>query len=80
MRVEFIEKNSDHDKPVIDISAESYEDSFKLGVIFGEVSKRGLCIWYASSDLYPKIRIPLVEMDEIGLAITYKKGGKQKDV
>jgi len=65
MRIEFIQKCSDFDGPVLDIYLSSIEDAFKVGVVFEKIVNKGKCVWRGGGF----IRIPLVDMDEIGLAL-----------
>lgn len=77
MRVEFIERCSDHTGQVLDIYADNISDSFKLGILFEKISKAGMTIWCISdSKGSSMIRVPLIECDELGLAITYNKEKK----
>jgi hypothetical protein len=71
MNVRLVEKNSDHDGPVLNITCnvDDPEGYFDLGVLFEQLTHRGACVWRGAG----MIRIPLVKMDEIGLAITSKK-------
>jgi hypothetical protein len=64
-----IASQSDHSGPVLDIIAESTQDCFDLGMLFEKIYSINGCVW----KLETSIRLPLVYMDEVGLAITYKK-------
>lgn len=70
MRIEFEQcYTSDHTGPTIAVYAEDKQESFKLGVLAQKIWGINGCAWHIEEG----IRIPLVMMDEIGLAITYKK-------
>jgi len=68
MKIEFVEKNGDHDNVVIDIYYDK-EEAFETGMLFEKITARKLCVWRGSCCL----RIPLMNMDETGLAETFKK-------
>ena len=69
MRINYIENNSDHSGPIIELMPESESDAFDLGMLFQRLLNQDACVWKNGTTL----RLPLVMMDEIGLAITHKK-------
>lgn len=69
MRVEFSDKQSDHSGPVIDLISENEYDAFLLGVLFEKLVQVNACVWKFMNTV--KLRLPLVMMNEIGLALTY---------
>lgn len=69
MRVEFNDKQSDHPGPVIDLISENEHDAFSLGVLFEKLVQENACVWKFMDGV--KLRLPLVMMNEIGLALTY---------
>lgn len=69
MIITLIEKNSDHSGPVLEILSEDINEAFQLGILFQKIANLNMTAWR----LETSIRIPLVEMDKHGLAITYKK-------
>lgn len=72
VKIQYIEKNSDHEQPVLDITAETLKDSFLLGVIDTKMFSKNLCAWKKFDDEIT-LRIPLLQMDDIGLAEKYNK-------
>jgi len=76
MRVEFTVENSDHSGPVLDIHATNAEDAYELGRIYEKICNVGGTVWSANSQTSVMLRVPLLIMDEIGLAVTYKEGKK----
>lgn len=72
MKVRFTEINSDHSGPVIEIISENDGDAFELGILFQKLQNNNCCVWQLFTGGII-LRLPLVMMDEIGLAITYKK-------
>lgn len=70
MKIKFLneKEQSDHTGSVIDIIAETKEEAFQLGVIAEKIWAINGCGWRINGG----IRIPLVLMNEIGLAATYK--------
>lgn len=76
MIITFIEHCSDYDYPCIDIGFTDVDESFKLGVLFEKISNCNLCVWKGNDHL----RIPLIFMDEIGLAIYYNSDALSKEI
>ena len=74
MKVNFVDKEwqSDHSGPVIEIISESEGDAFDIGVLYQKLKTENACVWQLFTGGV-KLRLPLVLMDEIGLAITFKK-------
>lgn len=64
MRAEFVKKCSDYKGPVVDIFASEVSDAFLLGILFEKITACGGCVWKNGNS----IRLPLVAMDDIGLA------------
>jgi len=68
MIVEHKDKCGDFDGPVLDILPGNTREAFDLGRIFEKIAFKNKCAWY----LDVGIRIPLIDMDEIGLAVLPK--------
>jgi hypothetical protein len=72
MKIRFTEINSDHSGPVIEVISEDDGDAFELGILFQKLKDIDACVWQLFTGGII-LRLPIVMMDEIGLAITYKK-------
>jgi hypothetical protein len=68
MRIEYKDKCSDYDGHVIDIYFSDVNEAFEIGKIFNEFCHNKKCCWISSNCL----RIPLIEQNNIGLAIVPK--------
>ena len=74
MRVEYKNKCGDFEGPVLDIKvslpgAPGLDEAFVLGRVFEKIVAQKKCAW----TLECGFRIPLIDMDEIGLAVLPKK-------
>lgn len=79
MRIELTEKCSDHDLPVIDITAQNQQEAFHLGQVMEKMRSRNLVCWHLGGDEHllgvmnkdrqssVTIRVPLVTGNELNL-------------
>lgn len=63
MRINLVEKCSDHDLPVIDVITSDLEESFEIGILFQKIVDASLAVWSTKGG----VRIPLVKSNDLGL-------------
>ena len=62
--IEFVEKQSDHSLPCIDIIADDPDSAFQLGELFQRVIGNKMCGWRIDGH---GIRIPLMKSNKLGM-------------